>query len=149
MADVDEELEGDGEAVFHQPGGDEHALRIAQRLVAMADGAVGELHVVAVGDHGVVAHVQRERDEVVGLAIKRRGNGPGHGVHHALQIGDAGGDLSHHRVADAVGGLRYRRHAHDFGGSSGNSLGRRGHERSIVTQWQCGSLGSLGLAVVI
>src|SRR5271157_3736117 len=34
---VDEELEGNGEAVFHQPRRDEHALRVAQRLVAMAD----------------------------------------------------------------------------------------------------------------
>ena len=88
VSHIDEELEGDGEAVFHQAGGDEDALRIAQRLVAMADGAVGQLHVVAVGDHGLVAHVQGERHKVVGLAIQSRRNRPRHGSHHALQIGE-------------------------------------------------------------
>ncbi len=114
VAHIDEELEGDGEAVFHQPGGDEDALRIAQRLVAMADGAIGELHVIAVGDHRLVAQIQRERDEVVRFAIERGSDGTRHSVHHALQIGNASRHLAHNRVADAVAGLGNRRHPHHF-----------------------------------
>ena len=56
----------------------------------MADGAVGKLNIVAVGNHGLVAQVQGERDEVVGLAVERRRNGAGHGGDHALQVADGG-----------------------------------------------------------
>ncbi len=40
MAGVDEEFEGKGEAVLHQAGGDEDALRVAELEVAVADGSV-------------------------------------------------------------------------------------------------------------
>ena len=87
MAHVDVELKSDRELVVHQPGGDEHALRIAQLDIAMADGVVAEGNVVAVGDHGVVALVHRERDEVIGLALQGRGGGVRDGGDHSFQIG--------------------------------------------------------------
>ncbi len=52
MADVDEEFEGEGEAVTEKAGGDEDALDVAEVDVAMADGVVGEVGGVGGGDHG-------------------------------------------------------------------------------------------------
>ena len=59
MADVDEELESYRELVVHHTRGDEHALRAANIVVAMADSAVAEFAVVALGDTGIVAFTDR------------------------------------------------------------------------------------------
>ena len=119
VADVDEELEGEGEAVAEEAGGDEDAVVVAEGDVAVADGLVAELGGVGGGDHGGVgvAVVARrrsvecgdrthgERDEVVDLAAEGSGDGGGDGLDHAGEIvrGEAG--VAEGGVADAVGGL--------------------------------------------
>src|SRR5581483_10499611 len=47
MRHVDVELKRDGELVVHQPGGDEHALRVAQVEIAVADRVIAQPHIVA------------------------------------------------------------------------------------------------------
>ncbi len=55
MSYVDIKLERDGEFVVHQAGGDEDALRAAQLQIAVANRAVAERNVVAVGDNRLVS----------------------------------------------------------------------------------------------
>ena len=55
MPSIDVELESHRKLVVHQARGNKHTLGIAQIEVAMADGVVAQCHVIAVGDHGLVA----------------------------------------------------------------------------------------------
>ena len=147
MAHVDVELECDRELIVHQPGGDEHALRIAQLDIAMADGVVAEGNVVAVGDHGVVALVHRERHKVISLALQSSGSGVGDGGDHSFQIRGGHGDLAGDGITDSIGRLR--------DGSLADDLVRRTRNRgcslrhskysSALTKRDsaCGSMGSL------
>ena len=52
VTDVDEELEGEGEAVAEQAGGDEDSVDVVEGDVAVADGLVAEGGGVSGGDHG-------------------------------------------------------------------------------------------------
>ena len=74
VRDIDVELEGDGEAVVHEPGGDKDTLRIAERKIAMADSAVAEQHIVAIGNQCLVAVGNGERNEVECFAGEDSGN---------------------------------------------------------------------------
>ena len=69
---VDEELEGQAEAVFDQARGDEDGLGGAEGGVAMADGAVAELDGVDGGDHGFAGVGNGQRNKVVGAAGEAR-----------------------------------------------------------------------------
>ncbi len=89
VSHVDVELKCDRELIVHQAGGNEHALRIAQLEIAMADGVVAEGNVVAVGDHGFVALVHRERDKVISLALQSGRSRVRDGGDHSLQIRSA------------------------------------------------------------
>src|SRR5206468_7276321 len=55
VPNIDKKLERYGKLVVHQAGGDEDALRVAETQIAMADRAVAQRHVVAVGDEGFLA----------------------------------------------------------------------------------------------
>ena len=103
MADVDEVLEGEGEAVLHEAGGDEDALGRAEADVAMADGAVAEIDGVGGSDGGLVAFADGERHEVISAAGEAIGDRHGHGLYDALQILGRDLSVSKARVADAVG----------------------------------------------
>ncbi len=129
VADVDEELECEGEAVAEEAGGDEDAVGAAEGSVegdvAVADGLVGEIGCADGGDHsgvggcavavgagdvedGVGAGLAHgEGDEEVGLAAEGAGDGDGNSLDHALEleVGEAGFAVG--RVGDAVGGLSY------------------------------------------
>ena len=72
----------------------------------MANRVVAERDVVAIGDHGVLALIHRERHKVVGLALQSGGSGVGDGSDHSLQIRSRDGDLADDGVADAIGRLR-------------------------------------------
>ena len=74
VRDIDVELEGDREAVIHEAGGDKDTLRIAQRKIAVADSAVAEQHIVAIGDQGLVAVGDGERNKVECFAGEDCGN---------------------------------------------------------------------------
>ncbi len=124
---VDIELKSDGEFVVHQAGGDEDALRVAESEVAMADGAVAERDVVALGDHDLLILNHRERHEVVSLALEGGGDGNRHGGHHALEVGGAERDLAQAGVTDAVGRLRYGSAANRLGGRQRDGIGGFGH----------------------
>jgi hypothetical protein len=65
---IDEELEGEAEAVFNEARGDEDGLRGAEGGVAMADGAVAEFNRVGGRDEVLAGIGDGERNEVVGSA---------------------------------------------------------------------------------
>ena len=102
---VDEELEGQAEAVFNQARGEKDGLGGAEGGVAMADGAVAEFDGV-VGRDKVLAGVGNgQGNEVVGALAERGGERGGHGADQPLQIGVGDAVLAPGRVTDAVGGL--------------------------------------------
>ncbi len=108
VRDIDVELEGDGEAVIHEAGGDKDTLRIAKRKIAMADGAVAEQHIVTVGNQSLVAVGDGERNEVECFAGEDGGNRLRNGADHALQLVGGKVDLAAGGIADAVGSLLHR-----------------------------------------
>src|SRR5689334_18360661 len=98
MADVDKELEGQGEAVVHQTRRDEDALGGAEVYIAVATGAVAKLggevgrdknvfwRIGAGGD--IAPHLgDGKGDEVVRLALQRVSHGGGNGIDDLFQIG--------------------------------------------------------------
>ena len=87
MGHVDEELEGEAEAVFNQAGGEKDRLGGAEDGVAMADGAVAEIDGVAGSDHDFAGVGNGERNEVVGAVAERGGERGGHGADEPLEIG--------------------------------------------------------------
>ena len=106
VSDIDVELEGDGKFVVHQAGGDEDALRAAELQIAMANRAVAEGNVVAVGDDGLVSLIDGERDEVIRLAIKRRSDRLGDDGDHAFDISAGNIHFAGNGVTDSVRSLR-------------------------------------------
>src|SRR5580692_10390694 len=74
----------------------------------MANRIVAEPNVVAIGDHGVLALIHRERNEVIGLALQSGGSSVGDSRDHSLQIRGCHGDLADDGVADAIRRLRDR-----------------------------------------
>ncbi len=127
MANVDKELECDGELVVHQAGGDKNALGVAESQIAVTDRLVTEGDIIAIGDQGVVSLADREWDEVVGLAIERVRNGVGERGNHALEFRCRDGDLSARGIANTIGRLLNGRQAQDFCGSMRSGLGGFGH----------------------
>ena len=105
MADIDEEFEGEGEAVLHEAGGDEDAFRGAEADVAVADGAVAEVDVVGGGDGGLIVFADGQRHEVPGAAGEGVGYGGGHGLHDALEVPGPIRVSPKPGIEDAVGGL--------------------------------------------
>ena len=114
MPHVDVELEGDRELVVHQPGGDEHALRIAQIEIAMANRIVAKRNVIAIGDHGVLALIHGQRYKIISFSLQSSGGGVGDGRDHPLQIRGSYRDFARDGVADAIGRLRDRRLPNNF-----------------------------------
>ena len=108
VAHIDIELERHRELVVHQAGRDKDALRITQIQIAVADGVVAQLHVIAVGDHRVFALAHGQRDEVIRVAVKGPGGRFGNGGDHALKIGIGDGDLARNGITNAIGRLRNR-----------------------------------------
>jgi len=99
-------LECHRELVVHQAGRDEHALRIAEVEVAVADGVVAQRDVVALGDERLITLADGEWHEVVGLALERSRDRARYGCDHAVEIGFGKRDLAAVRVANAIGRLR-------------------------------------------
>ena len=147
VADVDEELEGEGEAVAEEAGGDEDAVVVGEGDVAVADGLVAELGGVGGGDHGgvgvevvaildpggrssscAISGTHGQRDEVVGLAGEGSGDGDGDGLDHAGEIGRGDGGVAVGGVADAVGGALQGGFASDLGGLDEPGLYAFGHK---------------------
>ena len=69
---VDEELEGQAEAVLDQARGEKDRLGGAEDGVAMADGAVAQIDGVAGSDHGVVGVGDGQRNKVIGAVLRAR-----------------------------------------------------------------------------
>src|SRR5581483_11890491 len=127
VADVDEELERNRKLVFHHAGRDEDALRVADVVVAMANRAVAQFGVVALRDAGLVAFADRERHEVIRLALQGGGDRRRHGSDYALQVLARDGVLAKHRVADAVGRLGHFGRAHNIRCRTSFHVGGLGH----------------------
>ena len=66
---VDEELEGEAEAIFNETGGKKDGLSGTEAGVAMADGAVAQIDGVAGRDHGFAGVGDGEGNEVVGALL--------------------------------------------------------------------------------
>jgi hypothetical protein len=130
MADVDEEFEGEGEAVLHEAGGDEDALGAAEADVAVADGPVAEVDGVVGGNDGVVVIADGERHEVPGALAEGRGDDGGDSLHDALDFVGAGAHLAEDRVAEAVVGLADLGLLSHFGGGKQRDL--RGSSHKLV-----------------
>ena len=144
MADVDEELEGEGEAVAEESGGDEDgvdgSVEAIEGDVAVADGLVGELGGVGGGDHGgfVGGSVRQggfgaacghgERDEVVGFAAEGGGDGDGDGLDHAVEVGGGKGGFAKGGEADAVGCFAHDDFAGDLGSLNEPALNTFSHK---------------------
>ena len=103
MGDVDEEFEGQPEAVFHQAGGKEYSLGGAECSVAMADGAIAQLDVVRGRNHGLAGVGDRKGNEVVGAILECGGKQGGHAAHQALKVGLADARFAPSGETDAVG----------------------------------------------
>jgi len=117
VADVDEELKGQGEAVAEQTGGDEDAFSAVVSDVSVADGLVAKLGRLGRGNQrgfAAAAVAESERDEVVGLAGKRAGDGDGHRLDHALEVIAAEVVVAECGVADAVRCMTHRRFVDDL-----------------------------------
>ena len=107
MGHVDEELEGQAEAVFDQARGEEDGLGGAEDGVAMADGAVAKIDAVAGSDHDFAGVGDGQRDKVVGAVVERGGERGGDGADQALEVGVGDAGFAPGGVVDAVGGLEH------------------------------------------
>ncbi len=108
VSDIDVELKGDREAVIHQAGGDKDTLRIAQRKIAVADSAIAEQHIVAIGNQGLVAVGDGERNKVECLAGEDSSNRLRNSSDHALQLVGRKVDLAAGSITNAIGSLLHR-----------------------------------------
>ena len=102
---VDEELEGQSEAVFDQACGEKDGLGGTEVGVAMADGAVAEIDGVAGGDHGVVGVGDGQRDKVIGALLERGRESDGDGADEMLEVGVGDARIAPHGVVNSVGSL--------------------------------------------
>ncbi len=103
---VDEELEGEAEAVFNEARGDEDGLGRAEGGVAMADGAVAEFNGVGGRDEVFAGVGNGERNEVVGALAQRGSERGGHGADQTLEVGVGDAGFAQGGVANAVGRMR-------------------------------------------
>ena len=107
MADIDEEFEGQGKPVLHQPGGDEDAISAIKLHIAVTHGAIAQVDSVPGRDHRLLRLTDGERYEVVGVPGERRGHGVRHCLHDRLEF--LGGDvrIGKDRITQAVFGLAH------------------------------------------
>ncbi len=125
---VDEELEGQAEAVFNQARGEEDGLGGAENGVAMADGAVAELDRVGGRDKVLAGVGNGEGNKVVGALAQRGSQRGGHGADKALEVGVGDAGLAPGGVADAVGRILHRDLRGNFLGMPQLDLCAAGHE---------------------
>ena len=102
---VDEELEGQAEAVLDQARGEKDGLGGAEDGVAMADGAVAQIDGVAGRDHGVVGVGDGQGDKVIGAVVERGRERGRHGADQPLEVGIRDARLAPHGVVNSVGSL--------------------------------------------
>ena len=102
---VDEELEGQAEAVFDEARGEEDGLSGAEGGVAMADGAVAEFDGVGGRDEVFAGVGNGEGNEVVGALAERGRERGGDGADEALDVGFGDAGFAPGGVMDAVGGV--------------------------------------------
>ncbi len=102
---VDEELEGQSEAVLDQAGGEKDGLGGAEDGVAMADGAVAQIDGVAGSDHGVVGVGDGQGNEVIGAMLESGRERGGDGADQALEVGVGDARFAPHGVVNSVGSL--------------------------------------------
>ena len=114
MSHIDVELKRHGKLVVHQSRRDKHTLRIAQIDIAMAHRVVAEPDVVAIGDHGVLALVHGERNEVISFAPQSSGSGIRNGSDHSFQIRGRAQSPRRDGIANSIGRLRDRSLADDL-----------------------------------
>jgi hypothetical protein len=103
---VDEELEGQAEAVFDESRREKHSLNCAERHVAMADGAVAQIYGVAGRDDSgrfAGAFGNDQRYEKVGAFGDGRSQRARNGADQALQIGVTDAGFAPGGVVDPVG----------------------------------------------
>ena len=105
VSHVDEELEGQSEAILDQACGEKDGLGGAEDGVAMADGAVAEIDGVAGGDHGVVGVGDGQGDEVIGAMLESGRERGRNGADQALEIGVGDARFAPHGVVNPVGRL--------------------------------------------
>ena len=109
MRHIDEELEGEAEAVFNETRGDEDGLRIAEGSVAMADGAVAQFNRVGGRDEIFAGVGNGEWNKVVS-SLAQRGSQPGrYGTYQALKVRVGDASFAEGCVADAVRRILHRR----------------------------------------
>ena len=77
MGDVDEEFEGEAEAVFDEASGEKNGLSVAEGGVAMAYGAVAQLDGKGGGDQVLAGVRDGKGNEVVGALTERGSSGAG------------------------------------------------------------------------
>src|ERR1035441_2555240 len=123
VTDVDIELKRHRKLVVHQSRRDEHALRVAQVQVAVANRVVAEGHVITIGDDRLVALAHSKRDEVISLALERGRDLGRHRGDHTLQVKRVDRDLAGDGIADTVRRLRNRGDPNHFGGAARNCWG--------------------------
>jgi len=128
MTDVDEVLEGQGEAVLHKARGDEDAFGRAETDIAMADGAIAEIDCIGGGDGRLVAFADGERHKVVRAAGEGAGHGRRHSLHDALQVLRRDLRISEACITDAVGRLLDVRLLSDLGRGEQGHLGGINHK---------------------
>ncbi len=102
---VDEELEGQAEAVLDQPRGEKDRLGRAEDGVAMADGAVAQIDGVAGRDHDLAGVGDGQRNKVIGAVVERGRERGRHGAHQPLQVRIGDARLAPDGVVDSVGSL--------------------------------------------
>ena len=109
MADIDEEFEGQGKPVLHQPGRDEDAICAIKLNIAVTHGAIAQIDGVPGRHHGLLSFTDGERHEIIGMPGKCRGDCVRHCLHDRLEF--LGGDvrIGKDRVTQAVFGLTHGR----------------------------------------
>ena len=103
---VDEELEGQSEAVLDEASGEKDGLGGAEVGVAMTDGAVAEIDGVGGGDHGVVGVGNGQGNKVVGALLERGRESDGDGADQMLEVVVGDARLAPHGIVNSVGSLR-------------------------------------------
>src|ERR1700692_5144230 len=84
----------------------------------MADRIIAKRYVVAIRNYRLVALRNGERNEVVRLAIERRGHRAGNSGDHAVKIRLSNRNFARARIADAIWRLCNRIALHDFRGTA-------------------------------
>jgi hypothetical protein len=128
VGDVDEEFEGEAEAVFNKAGGKEDGLSVAEGGVAMTDGAVAELDGVGGGDEVLAGIGDGKGNEVVGALAERGSERRGDGGDESLEVGVGDAGFAPTGVVDAVGGVEHGDLGGDFVSLPQLDLCSTGHE---------------------